>query len=54
MKNSFFLIFIIIFMSTGLVAENISIEAKDITLDKDNQSTIFQNNVTVQTEDKKL
>ena len=41
-------------MGTRLVAENIFIEAKDITLDKDQKTTIFRNNVTVQTEDKKI
>ena len=35
-------------------AENIFIEAKDITLNKDQKSTIFQNNVQFKLKIKKL
>jgi len=54
MKNKFFSITLIFFLSSNLNAENLFIEAKDITLDKNKQTTIFKNNVTVETVGKKI
>ena len=54
MKNKFLLIFITIFLSTKLFAENIFIEAKNISLDKEKEISIFRNDVTVKTIDKKI
>ena len=42
MKNKFFSITLIFFLSSNLNAENLFIEAKDITLDKNKQTTIFK------------
>ena len=54
MKNNFLIILIVILISKFCHAENLLIEAKDITLDKNNKTTIFKNNVTVQTKGKKI
>ena len=48
------IIFITLFLSTFSRAEDLFIEAKDITLNKDKQTTIFKNNVHVKTNDKKI
>ena len=47
MKNSFIILVSIIFFGAKVNAENILIEAKDITLNKDQKTTIFKNNVSV-------
>ena len=54
MKNSFLIILIVVLISEFSHAENLLIEAKNITLDKNNKTTIFKNNVTVQTKEKKI
>ena len=43
MKNSFIILVSIIFFGAKVNAENILIEAKDITLNKDQKTTIFKN-----------
>jgi LPS-assembly protein len=52
MKNNFLLIFIIYLISSKLYADEISIEAKNITLSKDSQISIFEKDVVVKTKDK--
>ena len=52
MKNKFLIIFITRFLATFLRAEDLFIEAKDITLNKDKKTTIFKNSVSVKTKDK--
>ena len=52
MKNRLFVFFTAFFFSTASLAENVSIEAKNITLDKDQEISIFENDVTVKTKDK--
>ena len=52
MKNKFLIIFITFFLATFLHAEDLFIEAKDITLNKDKKTTIFKNSVSVKTKDK--
>ena len=54
MKNSFIILVSIIFFGAKVNAENILIEAKDITLNKDQKTTIFKNNVSVETKEKKI
>ncbi len=54
MKNKFLFIFIVFFLNTKLFAENIFIEAKNISLDKEKEISIFRNDVTVKTIDKKI
>ena len=52
MKNKFYiLIFLFLFIRPS-TAENLSIEAKNITLDKKNETSIFQNEVLIKTESK--
>ena len=52
MKNKFYiLIFLFLFIRPS-TAENLSIEAKNITLDKKNETSIFQNEVFIITENK--
>ena len=53
MKNRILSI-VIFFFSTELYSENLLIEAKNITIDKDKKLTVFQNNVLVETVDKKI
>ena len=52
MKNKFFIVFITFFLASLLHAEDLFIEAKDITLNKDKKTTIFKNSVSVKTKDK--
>ena len=52
MKNRLFVFFTAFFFCTASLAENVSIEAKNITLDKDQEISIFENDVTVKTKDK--
>ena len=47
MKNSFFKILLIIFFSHNSYAENLDISAKNITIDKKNEITIFEENVII-------
>ena len=52
MKSNFLITIISIFLFSKAFAENLSIEAKNITLDKKNNTTIFQDQVTISTESK--
>ena len=46
-----FLVYLIIFFNKVLLAESIKISSKNITLDKDKNTTIFENQVSVTTND---
>ena len=52
MKNNFLITLFLMFCSSQLFAEDIFIEAKSITLDKNTEITIFKNEVLVKTPDK--
>ncbi len=52
MKSKVLIILFSIFFSTVLFGENILIESKNITLDKEKKISIFKDNVIVTTEDK--
>ena len=54
MKNKFIIIFFIflILLSEKLFAENIFITAKNITIDKNDNTSIFENEVVVKTQNK--
>ena len=54
MKNKFTIIFFIflILLSEKLFAENIFITAKNITIDKNDNTSIFENEVVVKTQNK--
>ena len=54
MKNKILIPIIVLFLNINLYAEDIFIEAKEITLNKKNKTTIFKNNVKVETDDKKI
>ena len=54
MKNNFLIIIFLFLLNTHLYSENLSIEAKNITLDKNNKTTIFKDNVSVQALNKKI
>ena len=54
MKNNFFIFFFTIIVSSHLCAENLFIEAKNITLDKDKNTTVFKDNVSIKTIDKTI
>ena len=51
MKSKFIIFFYIIFANSILLAENIFIEAKSISIDKKKQISIFENDVIVKTLD---
>ena len=51
MRSKFIIIFYIIFTNSILLAENIFIEAKSISIDKKKQISIFENDVIVKTLD---
>ena len=51
MKNSFLFILFLIFYASNVFSENLLIEAKNISLDKNTEISIFENNVTIKTED---
>ena len=52
MRNKLLIICYSIFLSTNSFAENVFIEAKNITLDKDGMTSIFENEVIVKTKEK--
>ena len=51
MKNSAFFFFFFLVLNSNILAENIIIEAKNITLDKNQKSSLFENEVKVETRD---
>jgi len=52
MKNKIFIILYLIFNSTNIFADNLSIQAKNITINKDGMTSIFQDEVTVKSDEK--
>ncbi len=52
MRNKLIIILLSIFFSKPILAENLQIEAKNITLDKDKVTSIFENEVVVRTDNK--
>ena len=54
MRNNLFLIIFFIFFTKVATAENLDISAKNITLDKKNSITIFENDVFVKDEYKNI
>ena len=54
MKNKFLIILFSLFFFEYSIAEELSILAKNITIDKKNETTIFENQVIVTTKDKSI
>jgi LPS-assembly protein len=54
MKNRLIFIICLFFFSNNLFAKNLLIQAKNISIDKNKKITIFENNVSIQTEDNYL
>ena len=50
MKNNYIFFFILIFFFNPLFAENLLIQSKNISLDKDKQISIFKDEVFVKTD----
>jgi LPS-assembly protein len=50
MKNKIIIFFCLIFINSKVFADNIFINSKNITLDKNNQTTIFQGKVNIKTD----
>ena len=50
MKNSFIIFIILISMTKNVFAENVSIKAENISIDKKNETTIFKDNVIIEDE----
>ena len=51
MKNRVLLIFFFLIFNSNVIADNITIEARNITLDKNQRSSLFENEVKVVTND---
>ena len=51
MKNRFLFIFFFLTFNSKIMADNIIIEAKNITLNKNQKSSLFENEVKVKTND---
>ncbi len=51
MKNKAIFVFIFLMFKSNIMAENIIIEAKNITLDKNQKTSLFENEVKVETKD---
>ncbi len=54
MKNNFICILFFFFLNSVMLAENIIIKSKNISLDKDKKVSIFRDNVQINTEDNKI
>ena len=54
MKNKIFIILISLFFNNIVFSENLLIESKNISLDKNKETSIFQDDVKIQTEDGKI
>ena len=50
MKNNFITFIILSLLTKNVVAENLSIKALDVSIDKKTQTTIFKNNVIIEDE----
>ena len=50
MKNNFITFIILSILTKNVMAENLSIKALDISIDKKTQTTIFKNNVIIEDE----
>jgi lipopolysaccharide export system protein LptA len=50
MKNNFITFIILSLLTKNVMAENLSIKALDISIDKKTQTTIFKNNVIIEDE----
>ncbi len=53
MKNKFFITILLSLISNSLFAENVSIKSKNIILDKNNETSIFERDVIIVTKDGK-
>lgn len=51
MKSKLFLIFFVIYFKTILLADNVNITAEKVTINKKENTSIFENNVNIVTED---
>ena len=54
MKNNIIILLILFFLSPKLFAENLQIQSKNILLDKDGKTSVFKNEVIVETKDKTI
>ena len=54
MKNKIYIIFVSLFLNSSIMAENILIEAKKITIDKDRVTSIFEDEVIIKTKEKEF
>ena len=54
MRNKLILLISLFFFNSNFFVKNILIEAKDITLDKDKKTSIFKNDVSLETNEKKI
>ncbi len=52
MKNNLIIFFISLFISTSAIAENLLIQAKSISIDKDGMTSVFKDEVIIETKEK--
>tara|TARA_B100001057_G_C22719577_1_gene899170 strand:- start:761 stop:1105 length:345 start_codon:yes stop_codon:yes gene_type:complete len=51
MKNKFLILLLILITSTSVIAQELYIEARNISLDKKNQISVFENDVIITTQE---
>ena len=54
MKNKYLIVLFFIFLCTKALGQSIQIQSKNITINKNNETTIFENEVVVKTENKTI
>ena len=54
MRSKYLIVFFFIFLSTKALGQSIQIQSKNITINKNNETTIFENEVVVKTENKTI
>ena len=54
MKSNILITIFLFFFSLDLFAENLNIESKNITLDKDQETSIFEGGVVIKTKDNNI
>ena len=54
MRSKYLIVLFFIFLSTKALGQSIQIQSKNITINKNNETTIFENEVVVKTENKTI
>ena len=54
MRSKYLIVLFFIFLCTKALGQSIQIQSKNITINKNNETTIFENEVVVKTENKTI